>query len=169
MNAVSAPAAKSASLPAGVQITGSIRPEYAETLTVEALAFVAKLVRQFEGRRQELLAHRQARQKDFDAGRLPDFLPETLAVRESEWQIADQPDDLLDRRVEITGPTDRKMVINALNSGANVFMADFEDSNCPTWANLVAGQANLIDAVRGAIRFVQPETGKIYTLGERTA
>ncbi|HKC44733.1 MAG TPA: malate synthase A [Burkholderiales bacterium] len=167
MNAVSAPAAKSASLPAGVQIAGPIRPEYTEILTPEALAFVAKLVRQFEGRRQELLARRQARQKEFDAGRLPDFLPETRAIRESEWKIAGQPKDLLDRRVEITGPTDRKMVINALNSGASTFMADFEDANCPTWANMIEGQINIRDAVRRTIAFEQ--NGRQYKLNEKTA
>src|SRR5205823_13207359 len=97
------------------------------------LAFIAKLHREFEPRRQELLARRAARQREFDAGKRPDFLPETAAVRQGEWRIASQPQDLLDRRVEITGPTDRKMVINALNSGASTFMADFEDANCPTW------------------------------------
>ena len=166
-------------LPAGVDITAPITPEYAPILTPEALAFVAKLHRQFEGHRQELLAHRQLRQQEFDAGQVPDFLPASRSIRESEWKIADQPQDLLDRRVEITGPTDRKMVINALNSGASTFMADFEDANCPTWANMLEGQVNLRDAVRRTITFQQngtagegkgsPASTKIYRLNERTA
>ena len=131
--------APAVTLPAGVEITGPITADYATILTPDALAFVAKLHRQFEARRQELLAGRAARQKEFDAGRLPDFLPETKSIRESEWTIAAQPPDLLDRRVEITGPTDRKMVINALNCGASTFMADFEDANCPTWDNMIDG------------------------------
>jgi len=153
--------------PSGVTIHGRITPEYAQILTADAVAFVAKLHRTFEARRQELLAARAARQKTFDAGQLPDFLPETTKVRESEWKIADQPRDMLDRRVEITGPTDRKMVINALNSGASTFMADFEDANCPTWANMIEGQLNLRDAVRRAITFEQG--GKRYALNDKTA
>src|SRR5262245_27793425 len=163
---MNAPAA-AVTLPAGVEITGPITADYATILTVEALAFVAKLHRQFEGRRQELLARRAARQKEFDAGRMPDFLPETKEIRESQWKIADQPNDLLDRRVEITGPTDRKMVINALNSGASTFMADVEDANCPTWDNMVSGQANLLDAVLGTISFEQG--GRQYRLGDNPA
>jgi malate synthase len=154
-------------LPEGVSISGRITPEFATVLTPDAIAFVAKLHRQFESRRQALLARRAARQKEFDAGALPDFLPATQRIRESEWQIAPQPQDLLDRRVEITGPTDRKMVINALNSGASTFMADFEDANCPTWFNMVDGQVNLRDAVRRTISFEQG--GKQYRLNERTA
>ena len=150
-----------------MQITGAIAPGFEQILTPEALALVARLHRAFEPRRRELLAARAARQKQFDAGRLPDFLPETKAVRESEWTIAPQPRDLLDRRVEITGPTDRKMVINALNSGASTFMADFEDANCPTWFNMIDGQLNLRDAVRRTISFEQG--GKRYQLAERTA
>ena len=177
MTAVSAPAAKSASLPAGIEITGPITSEHAQILTPQALAFVALLHRQFDGRRQELLARRQLRQRDFDAGKLPDFLPETRTIRESEWRIAGQPQDLLDRRVEITGPTDRKMVINALNSGASTFMADFEDANCPTWANMLEGQINLRDAVRRTITLQQNGTAegkgspasKLYKLNDRTA
>ena len=175
---MSAPA-PATTLPAGVEISGPITPEYAAILTPEALAFVAKLHRQFEGRRQELLARRQARQKDFDAGRLPDFLPETKSVREASWTIAAQPPDLLDRRVEITGPTDRKMVINALNCGASTFMADFEDANCPTWANMIEGQINLRDAIRRSITLEQggtagegkgsPATTKVYRLNDQTA
>ncbi|MGH8617873.1 MAG: malate synthase A [Burkholderiales bacterium] len=154
-------------LPAGLQIHGEITPAFAPILTPEALAFVAKLVRLYEPRRQELLAKRQARQKEFDAGKMPDFLAETRAVRESDWTIADQPRDMLDRRVEITGPTDRKMVINALNCGASTFMADFEDANCPTWFNMIDGQVNLRDAVRRTITFEQG--GKSYQLNDKTA
>jgi len=154
-------------LPQGVSISGRITPEFAQILTPEALAFVANLHRQFEPRRQELLARRAARQKEFDAGKLPDFLPGSKPVRESSWQIAPQPKDLLDRRVEITGPTDRKMVINALNCGASTFMADFEDANCPTWHNMIDGQVNLRDAVRGTITLEQ--AGKSYLLNQKTA
>jgi malate synthase len=155
------------SAPAGVEITGRVTPEYAQILTPEALALVAKLHRQFAGRREELLARRVQRQKEFDAGKRPDFLPETKHIGESEWKIADQPRDLLDRRVEITGPTDRKMVINALNCGASTFMCDFEDANCPTWANMVEGQINLRDAVRRTISLEQG--GKQYKLNEKVA
>ncbi|MGQ0653399.1 MAG: malate synthase A [Betaproteobacteria bacterium] len=154
-------------LPQGIALTGDVTREYAQILTPEALAFVAKLHRRFEPRRQELLARRAARQSEFDSGRLPDFLPETRALREGDWTVAAQPKDLLDRRVEITGPTDRKMVINALNCGASTFMADFEDANCPTWQNMLEGQINLRDAVRRTITFEQG--GKHYRLNERTA
>jgi len=153
--------------PSGMRITGPLRPEYSRVLTPAALEFVAQLSRRFGARRSELIAARAARQREFDAGRMPDFLDATRSVRESEWTIAAQPADLLDRRVEITGPTDRKMVINALNSGAMTFMADFEDANCPTWDNMVSGQANLMDAVRRSIAFEQ--SGRRYALGERTA
>lgn len=139
-----------------------------EILSPEALAFIAKLSRKFEGRRCELLALRDQRQQAFDRGELPDFLPQTLAIREADWTVGPVPADLQDRRVEITGPTDRKMVINALNSGANVFMADFEDSNAPTWENMVEGQLNLRDAIRRTIRFNSPE-GKEYRLNEKIA
>ncbi|OFZ94734.1 MAG: malate synthase A [Betaproteobacteria bacterium RIFCSPLOWO2_02_67_12] len=155
------------SLPTGMQISGALAPGFDQVLTPEALALVARLHRAFEPRRRELLAARAARQRQFDAGGLPDFLPETKQIRDTEWRIAPQPRDLLDRRVEITGPTDRKMVINALNSGAATFMADFEDANCPTWFNMVDGQLNLRDAVRRTITFEQG--GKRYQLGERTA
>jgi malate synthase len=141
--------------------------EFSQILTPQALEFVADLHRHFGQRRKALLAARVARQAEFDAGRLPDFLPETRQVRENEWRIAAQPKDMLDRRVEITGPTDRKMVINALNCGASTFMADFEDANCPTWFNMVDGQINLRDAVRRTITFEQ--NGKRYQLNERTA
>ncbi len=154
-------------LPAGMAITGALKPEYARVLTPEALAFAAGLLRRFGARREELLAARAARQQVFDAGQLPDFLPGTKSIREAAWKVADQPKDILDRRVEITGPTDRKMVINALNSGASTFMADFEDANCPTWENMIEGQANLADAIRRTITFEQ--NGKQYRLNEKTA
>ena len=150
-----------------IAVSGRMTPAFGEILTEEALGFVARLHRKFEPRRQELLARRAQRQKEFDAGKLPDFLPETKAVREGEWKVGAQPRDLLDRRVEITGPTDRKMVINALNSGASTFMADFEDANCPTWRNMVDGQLNLRDAVRRTIGFEQG--GKQYRLNDTTA
>jgi len=139
-----------------------------QILTPEAQAFLTRLARSFETRRQELLAHRRVRQHQIDAGHLPDFLPETAAIRAQEWTVAPIPYDLLDRRVEITGPVDRKMIINALNSGANVFMADFEDSNSPTWQNNLEGQANLRDTVAGAITYTSPE-GKQYRLNSRVA
>jgi malate synthase len=140
----------------------------AQILTPEAVVFLNKLARTFEARRQELLERRKLRQQEIDSGKLPDFLPQTAAVRQSEWKVAPIPKDLLDRRVEITGPVDRKMIINALNSGANVFMADFEDSTSPTWRNNLEGQANLRDAVNGTITYTSPE-GKNYKLAERTA
>jgi malate synthase len=154
-------------LPQGISVTGRVTPEFAQILSTEALAFVAGLHRRFESRRQDLLAIRAERQRAFDAGAMPDFLVETQGIRESEWQVAGQPRDLLDRRVEITGPTDRKMVINALNCGASTFMADFEDANCPTWMNMVDGQVNLRDAVRRTITL--EAGGKSYRLNEKTA
>ena len=152
-----------------VEITGDLTPAFEEILTPEALAFVAKLQRAFNGRRLELLAKRQERQKDFDAGALPDFLEETREVRESDWTVAATPADLSDRRAEITGPVDRKMMINALNSGAQVFMADLEDSLSPTWQNVVQGQINLRDAVRKNISLEDSERGKSYSLNDDTA
>jgi malate synthase len=140
----------------------------AEILTPEAAAFLSKMARRFEPRRQELLAARRVRQQQIDAGQLPDFLPETANIRQAEWTVAPIPQDLLDRRVEITGPVERKMIINALNSGAKVFMADFEDSNSPTWQNNVEGQANLRDTVKGTISYVSPE-GKRYEPNARVA
>ena len=137
-------------------------------LTPEARRFLTKLAREFESRRRELLQRRQARQRQIDTGVMPDFLADTAHIRKSEWKVAPIPHDLLDRRVEITGPPDRKMIINALNSGASVFMADFEDSNSPTWMNNLDGQANLRDAVDGTISFVSPE-GKRYELNPRVA
>src|SRR4051812_24003741 len=154
-------------LPAGVALHGAMKKQYTQILTAEALTFVAALHRKFESRRAGLLAQRQLRQREFDSGRLPDFLPETAHIRNADWQVARQPADLLERRVEITGPTDRKMVINALNCGASTFMADFEDANCPTWHNMVDGQINLRDAVRRTIGFEQG--GKQYRLKDRTA
>ncbi|MCL2726390.1 MAG: malate synthase A [Polyangiaceae bacterium] len=136
-------------------------------LTDAALAFVADLVRTFRPRVRELLAKRAERQARFDAGALPDFLPETASIRNGTWTCAPQPAILHDRRVEITGPVDRKMIINALNSGANVFMADFEDSTTPTWKNIVEGQRNLYDAIRRTISFEQG--AKKYALNEKTA
>jgi malate synthase len=140
----------------------------ASILTADARAFLLKLAARFEPRRQELLARRQTVQQEIDHGKLPDFLPETAEIRRSEWKVAPIPKDLLNRRVEITGPVDRKMIINALNSGANVFMADFEDSNSPTWSNNLEGQQNLKDAIRGTIRYQSPE-GKQYRLGSNLA
>src|ERR1700726_2921484 len=145
-------------------------PSQMETgiLTPEAQAFLSKLTAVFESRRQELLARRRTVQQDIDNGKLPDFLPETAGIRQGDWKVTPIPKDLRDRRVEITGPVDRKMIINALNSGANVFMADFEDSNSPTWENVISGQVNLRDAVRGDIRYKSPE-GKEYALGPNPA
>jgi malate synthase len=140
----------------------------AEVLTPEAASFLIRLAREFEPRRQELLARRCDGQHEIDAGHLPDFLPDTAHIREGHWRVGPIPKDLLDRRVEITGPVDRKMVINALNSGANVFMADFEDSNSPTWQNNLEGHANLRDAVNGTIRYTSPE-GKQYRLNASVA
>ena len=140
----------------------------AQVLTDKAEAFLTGLARKFEPRRQELLARRRERQEHINAGGMPDFLPETAEVREADWSVAPIPSDLLDRRVEITGPVERKMIINALNSGANVFMADFEDSNSPAWQNNIEGQLNLTDAVNGTIEFTSPE-GKRYALNARPA
>jgi malate synthase len=137
-------------------------------LTPDALAFVEDLHRRFDASRLALIAGRRQRQADVDAGIEPRFLPQTAHVREADWRVAQPPADLLDRRVEITGPVERKMMINALNSGASAFMADFEDSNSPTWENVVAGQANLIDAIDGTIAFDGAD-GKAYRLNETTA
>src|SRR6266576_3365655 len=150
-----------------VQLKGKVEGRAAEVLTPRALEFVAKLQREFARRRQELLRLRDERQTRIDAGELPQFLVTTSSVRDSEWQVAEAPPDLQDRRVEITGPTDRKMVINALNSGARMFMADFEDANAPTWPNLVDGQANLIDAIERTIELRTED--KEYRLNEEVA
>jgi malate synthase len=132
----------------GIEVTGRITEQFAEILTPDALAFAARLQRAFGARRTELLARRVARQVQFDAGELPGFLDETREVREDDWTCDPVPAEIQDRRVEITGPVDRKMIINALNCGANVFMADFEDANTPTWSNNVEGQFNLRDAAQ---------------------
>src|SRR6266704_2841046 len=154
-------------LPAGLEILGEITPAFSEILTSEALAFVAKLQRHFGMRRKQCLERRQERQRRLHQGEGLDFLPDTKQIREGDWKCAPIPSDIQDRRVEITGPTDRKMVINALNSGASTFMADFEDANCPTWANMIEGQVNLYDAVRGSISFVRE--GKSYRLNNKVA
>jgi malate synthase len=151
-----------------VQVKGPVEGRASEILTPQALDFVARLQREFGERRLELLQLRDERQRRIDGGEMPQFLVTTSSVRDSEWQVAKAPKDLLDRRVEITGPTDRKMLINALNSGARVFMADFEDANTPTWANLVEGQVNLIDAIERRIDFTSPE-GKEYKLNDKVA
>src|SRR6184192_1601382 len=130
-----------------IEIKGEITPEFAEILTPEALNFVAKLVRAFSDRREELLQRRAQRQAEINAGKMPDFLPETEHIRTSEWTISPVPADLQDRGVEITGPVERKMIINALNSGAKVFMADFEDAFSPVWESTIQGQINVRDAV----------------------
>jgi malate synthase len=143
--------------------------QYPQILTKEALDFLATLQRRFDARRRELLEARASRQEQIDAGQLPDFNPHTEDVRNGDWKVASLPTDLLDRRVEITGPVDRKMIINALNSGAKVFMADLEDSNSPTWTNCMEGQINLYDAVRRQIEFKHPITGKEYKLNDDPA
>ena len=148
-----------------IRITDSVTETQKSILSQDAVQFLEKLARRFEPRRRELLAARSVRQQQLDEGMLPDFLPSTVQIRNSEWKVAPIPADLMDRRVEITGPVDRKMIINALNSGANVFMADFEDSNSPTWSNVMQGQVNLRDAVRGEISYTSPE-GKQYELCE---
>ncbi len=151
-----------------VQLKGPAEGRATEVLTPQALGFVGRLQRQFGDRRQELLRLRDERQTRLDAGEMPQFLVTTSSVRDTEWRVANAPKDLQDRRVEITGPTDRKMLINALNSGARVFMADFEDANSPTWSNLVEGQVNLIDAIERRIDFTSPE-GKVYRLNDKVA
>ena len=163
------PEAISLNLPSGVQITGALKPGYERVLSAEALEFVAAIARRFEAQRQRLLEARAERQAAWDAGTLPGFLPETKAIREGDWKVAPIPNDLLDRRVEITGPTSRKMVINALNSGASVFMADFEDALSPTWPNVIEGQINLMDYWLGQIDFTEEDTGKRYAIGPTPA
>jgi malate synthase len=146
-----------------------MREGYDRVLTPDAVSFVMRLARAFTGRLGQLLARRHHMQLRFDNGDAPDFLADTKSIRESDWVVSPLPHDLQNRRVEITGPVDRKMIINALNSGANVFMADFEDSNSPTWDNVVQGQIHLMDAVRGTISHDDPETGKSYRLGAKIA
>jgi malate synthase len=156
------------SYPKRVELTVPLSPAFEEILTPEAVAFVARLARKFGPTRARLLQRRTERQAEFDAGLKPDFLPETRHIREAEWTVAPIPADLRDRRVEITGPADRKMIINALNSGTSVFMADFEDANAPTLHNMLQGQANLRDAIRRTINFTSPE-GKQYRLNDKVA
>src|SRR5215212_11993824 len=151
-----------------IDVRGEVRPEWDEILSDDALAFVAILQKELNPRREELLRAREERKLRIDGGELPDFLPETRDVRESDWTVAPIRPDLTDRRVEITGPCDRKMVINALNSGAKVFMADLEDASSPTWSNVVDGQRNLYDAVRRTISFQNPD-GREYSLNAETA
>lgn len=153
----------------GVEVIAPATESHDRVLTPEAMAFIADLHRTFNGRRKDLLAARQERMKRLDAGEKPDFLPGTREIRESAWSVAPLPADILDRRVEITGPVERKMIINALNSGAKVFMADFEDSTTPVWNNLIEGQANLQDAIRRTIGYVDPATKKDYKLNEKVA
>lgn len=152
----------------GIEIRGEVTPAFAEILSPEAIDFVAALQRAFNDRRLALLRRRAERQEEINAGAMPDFLPETADIRTAEWTVAPIPADLRDRRVEITGPVDRKMVINALNSGASVYMADFEDAHSPTWAATIEGQINLRDAILRTITFTSPE-GKNYKLNEKTA
>jgi malate synthase len=152
-----------------VDILGPMAPGYDDILSAEAVSFIAELHRRFEPRRRELMARRADVQTRIDGGEMPDFLAETADIRAGDWTVAPIPADLQDRRVEITGPTDRKMVINALNSGASTFMADFEDSSTPTWSNAVEGQINLADAVRRTIAFTDPKSGKDYALNDKTA
>ncbi len=151
----------------GIQVLAPVAGRASDILTDDALGFVASLHRAFDPERRRRLAARAERQAELDAGRRFAFLDRTAEIRRSDWRVAPAPPDLTDRRVEITGPVDRKMMINALNSGARVFMADFEDANSPTWDNVVQGQVNLIDAVEGTISL--EAKGKRYELGQRTA
>jgi malate synthase len=152
----------------GIEVVGAVNAQYEEILTPGALKFIEELERQFGARRNKLLQYRRIRQEEIKSGNLPDFLPETKHIRNGDWTIAPLPEDLQDRRVEITGPTERKMVINALNSGAKVFMADCEDATSPTWEKIVEGQINLRDAVNRTIFFENPN-GQKYVLKEKTA
>ncbi len=156
-------------LPQNVELHAPLADKYTAVLSPEALAFAVALQREFNPVRKQLLAARVTRQQQLDGGIRPDFLPETAHIRAADWTVAPLPADLLDRRVEITGPVDRKMIINALNSGAKVFMADFEDSTTPTWENVLEGQLNLRDAVRRTITFNDPNTGKQYALKDDPA
>jgi malate synthase len=153
----------------GIEIVGVVPPPLQSVLSDGALEFTAGLQREFNGRRYSLLASRRERQACLDRGELPDFLAETESIRRGDWRVAPLPEDLQDRRVEITGPVDRKMIINALNSGANCFMADFEDSHSPTWEGTLEGQINVRDAVNGTITYEHPESGKRYRLNKRVA
>src|SRR5579863_6189935 len=151
-----------------LKINAPVSEAHATVLTKEAVSFLSRLAHEFEPRRLDLLARRAERQAKLDGGWKPDFLAETRAIREADWTVAPIPKDLMDRRVEITGPVDRKMVINALNCGADVYMADFEDANSPTWANNLDGHINLRDAVNRTIEYTSPE-GKRYKLNQKTA
>jgi malate synthase len=153
----------------GVEIRGNWGDRYEEILNDDTLAFLADLHRRFDPHRQNLLRRREERQKEFDAGALPDFLEETKHIRDEDWKVGPIPEDLLDRRVEITGPVDRKMIVNALNSGAKVFMADFEDASSPVWENMIEGQINLKDRWAGKIDFTDPSSGKEYKLSDKPA
>jgi malate synthase len=159
----------SAKMPSGVSIRGEMRPGFETVLTPEAVAFAVALERKFGAERRRLLARRAEVQAKLGGGWKPVFRPETKAIRDADWTVAKLPEDLLDRRVEITGPVDRKMIINALNCGASVFMADFEDASTPSWTNLVEGQLNLRDAIAGTIAFDDPESGRHYALAAKTA
>ena len=154
--------------PLGIDIVADVTPEQTGILTREALTFIGELARQFEPVRQSLLQKRVQRQAELDAGKYPDFLAETAAVRSGDWSIAPVPDELMDRRVEITGPAERKMLINGLNAGANVYMADLEDSMTPIWSNVIEAQFNLRDAIARTIKHVNPD-GKTYQLNEKTS
>ena len=157
-----------AKLPPGLELSAPVAGAHADILSPDALQFFCELQREFNPRRLDLLAKRKLRQKALDAGEMPDFLAETKSVREGDWRVDPVPADLQDRRVEITGPVDRKMVINALNSGANCYMADFEDSHSPTWTGTLDGQINVRDAVLGSVEYTSPE-GKRYALGDPVA
>ena len=152
-----------------VTLTGQMGPRFSDILSPDALRFLGQLHQQFDARRRELLSLRRERQKRFDGGELPDFLAETASIRDGDWSVGAIPADMQDRRVEITGPTDRKMIINALNCGAKVFMTDFEDANSPTWANGVEGQINLKDRWAGVLNFTDPVSGKAYRLKDNPA
>ncbi|MEM9304171.1 MAG: malate synthase A, partial [Pseudomonadota bacterium] len=154
--------------PPALDVRGPLEDRFDDVLTPDALAFVATLAAEFDGERRALLEQREVRQEALDRGALPDFLAETQSIRDGDWRVAPVPADLQDRRVEITGPVDRKMVINALNSGAKVFMADFEDSSAPSWSNMIGGQINMADAVRRTITFDAPN-GKHYALNDDPA
>ena len=164
-----APAASKTKTGAAIRVTGDMGPGFEEILTPEALHFLALLQDKFGARRRDLLTARKARQERLDAGETPTFPHSTASIRESEWKVAPIPPDLQDRRVEITGPVERKMIINALNSGASTFMADFEDSLAPSWKNVIEGQLNLRDTIRRTITYSDPASGKYYQLNEKTA
>ena len=159
---------KTTELPRGLTLTAAVSPDQERILSPEALAFFAELHRQFNPRRLELLRRRVDAQQALDRGELPTFPPETESIRDGEWKVSPVPLDFRNRRVEITGPVDKKMVINALNSGAQCYMADFEDSHSPTWKGTLEGQLNLYEANRGTLGFTSPE-GKAYRLNQKTA